>query len=73
MGLNWYPQTTLFLGLPCTTWGFMAIILAVAFSIILGLRLGNLHGKYFVSGAFLIITIFMFAYFGSGAFIYSQF
>lgn len=61
MGLNWNPQTTPFLGLPCSTWGSLAIVLATVFGILLGLRLAHVHGKYSLVGAFLIITVFTFS------------
>lgn len=61
MGLNWYPQTTYFMGLEAKTWGFLAIVLAAGLSILLGLRLGNLHQKYAVMGAFLITTVFTYS------------
>ena len=61
VGLNWNPQTTIFCGMPCSTWGFIAIVLGSAFTIVLGLRLGNLHGKYYVAASFLIITVFTFS------------
>ncbi|MBR3470648.1 MAG: phospholipid carrier-dependent glycosyltransferase [Lachnospiraceae bacterium] len=61
MGLNWYPQDTKFCGVPCNTWGFTAIVLATAVSIILGLRLKTLRGKYAVVGSFLIISVFTFS------------
>ncbi len=61
IGLNWYPQTTMVGPLPCSTWGFIAIVLAASFAIILGLRLGTLYGKHYVVAAFLIITVFTFS------------
>ena len=61
IGLNWYSQTTMLGTLSCQSWGTIAIILATAFSIILGIRLKNLHEKYFVVSAFLIATIFTFS------------
>ena len=61
IGLNWYPQETLFCGMPCSSWGTIAIILAAAFALILGLRLGNLNEKYFVVASFLILTVFTFS------------
>ena len=61
VGLNWRSQDTIFCGMPCTAWGFIAIVLAASFAVILGLRLGNLYGKYFVVGAFLIVTMFTFS------------
>ena len=61
VGLNWYPQTTKFMGIPCQTWGYVAIVLAASFSLILGLRLRTLTQKYFITGAFLILTVFTFS------------
>lgn len=61
VGLNWYSQETLFLGLPCQTWGFIAIVLAASFALVLGLRLRTLTQKYFITGAFLILTVFTFS------------
>lgn len=61
VGLNWYPQTTAFMGMPASTWGFIAIVLAASLSIVLGIRLGNLHQKYTLVSAFLIITVFTFS------------
>ena len=61
VGLNWVSQTTMFCGFPCKTWSYIAIVLATAFSIILGLRLGTISGKFFDVAAFLILTVFTFA------------
>ena len=61
VGLNWHKQDTIFCGMPASTWGFIAIVLAATFAVILGLRLGNLHGKYSIVAAFLIITVFSFS------------
>ncbi|MBO4748727.1 MAG: phospholipid carrier-dependent glycosyltransferase [Lachnospiraceae bacterium] len=61
VGLNWYPQETVFCGLPAKTWGFIAIVLAASFALILGLRLKSLRGKYAIVGSFLIITVFTFS------------
>jgi Gpi18-like mannosyltransferase len=61
MGLNWRPQDTNFFALPCSTWGFIAIVLVTCFSLILGFRLKALRGKYAFIGSFLIITVFTFS------------
>ncbi|MBP5281824.1 MAG: phospholipid carrier-dependent glycosyltransferase [Lachnospiraceae bacterium] len=61
VGMNWHKQDTIFCGMPCSTWGFIAIVLAASFAVILGVKLGNLHGKYFVVAAFLILTVFTFS------------
>lgn len=61
VGYNWISQTKIFCGLPCNTWSFIAIVLATAFSLILGLRLGTISGKFFDVAAFLILTVFTFA------------
>lgn len=61
VGLNWHPQTTVFMSMEAKTWGFVFIVLAASLSIVLGLRLGNLHQKHAVMGAFLIITMFTYS------------
>jgi len=61
VGLNWHYQSTVFMGMPASTWGFIAIVLAAGLSIVLGLRLGNIHQKHALVGAFLIITVFTFS------------
>lgn len=61
VGLNWHQQSTVFMGMPASTWGYVAIILAASLSIVLGLRLGNLHQKHAIVGIFLITTVFTFS------------
>ena len=61
IGFNWKPQTTVLGALPCSSWGFIAIVLATLFSLILGIRLKTLHEKYFVVSSFLSITVFTFS------------
>ena len=61
VGYNWLSQTKVFCGFPCDTWSFIAIVLATAFAIILGLRLGTISGKFYNVAAFLILTVFTFA------------
>lgn len=61
MGLNWYPQETVFCGLPCFVWGYIAIGLATLFSVVLWIRLRALSEKTFIVGSFLILTVFTFS------------
>ncbi len=61
IGLNWYPQDTVFLGMPCTSWGFLAIVLAVLFCLLIGYRFRRVSGRYPLMGAFLILTVFTFS------------
>ena len=61
MGLNWASQTTIFMGMTAKAWGTIFIVLAAGISILLGLKLGNLHQKHAVIGAFLIITVFTYS------------
>ena len=61
VGLNWYSQNVVFLGLPCTVWGTMAIVLAAVICILIGLHFKDLPEKYALAGAFLILTVFCFS------------
>lgn len=61
IGLNWYSQDTVFLGMSCSSWGFLAIALAVLFCMLIGYRFRRVSGRYPLMGAFLILTIFTFS------------
>lgn len=60
-GLNWVSQDNTFLGLPYRMWGWGAIFIAVAATILLGLRSRRDTEKYPFLGAFLLIIIFVFS------------
>ncbi|MCI8528832.1 MAG: phospholipid carrier-dependent glycosyltransferase [Lachnospiraceae bacterium] len=60
-GLNWISQDNLFLGLPCRIWGWSAIVIAIAVTLLLGLRNRKDSEKYPFLGAFLMLTIFVFS------------
>ncbi len=61
IGLNWYPQETTILGIPCTVFGSIAIICAAIFSLFIGIKMKRSRGRFSFMGAFLIITVFTFS------------
>lgn len=60
-GLSWTPQDTRFLFLSCETWGIIVILLIVLISLIIGLKCKEDNVCYFLTGAFIIITMFVFS------------
>lgn len=60
-GLNWASQDTLFLGIGCKFWGYLVILLIVAVSFVIGWRNSKDNTKYFLIGAFIILTMFLFS------------
>ena len=58
IGKNWVSQDTVFLGLPCKTWGSAAIVLTVIFVSIMFFKSQNSKSRYAFVGAFTIIMVF---------------
>ena len=61
LGMNWVSQDTVFLFLPCRTWGSIAIVLIVLFTFLIALRCRKEPSRYFCLGAFIILTMFLFS------------
>lgn len=61
MGLNWTGQDGYLIGITYKTWGMMAIVLTVVFSIIISLRCKKSPSKYYFIGAFIVTCVFMFS------------
>ena len=61
LGFNWISQDTVFLFLPCKTWGTIAILLIVLFTFVIALRCRKEPSRYFCLGAFIILTMFLFS------------
>ncbi len=61
MGLNWAGQDGYLIGITYKTWGMMAIVLTVVFSIIISLRSKKSPSKYYFIGAFIVTCVFMFS------------
>ena len=61
LGMNWVDQNTIFLFLPCRTWGSIAIVLIVLFTFLIALRCRKEPSRYFCLGAFIILTMFLFS------------
>ncbi len=61
MGLNWAGQDGYLIGITYKTWGMMAIVLTVVFSIIISLRCKKSPSKYYFIGAFIVTCVFMFS------------
>lgn len=61
LGRNWIDQNTLFLFLPCKTWGTIAILLIVLFTFLIAMRCRKEPSRYFCLGAFIILTMFVFS------------
>ncbi len=60
-GLNWVDQNTIFLFLPCKTWGMIAIVLIVLFTFLIAMRCRKEPSRYFCLSAFIILTMFLFS------------
>ncbi len=60
-GLNWAPQTGVFLGIAYKTWGTMAIIATVIASAWIHYRAKNNPSKYYFTGAFIVTSVFLFS------------
>ncbi len=61
MGLNWTGQDGYLIGITYKTWGMIAIVLTVVFSIIISLRCKKSPSKYYFIGAFIVTCVFMFS------------
>ena len=61
LGLNWVDQNTIFLFLPCKTWGMIAIVLIVLFTFLIAMRCRKEPSRYFCLSAFIILTMFLFS------------
>ncbi len=60
-GLNWIPQEQKLLFLSYEHWGTIIIVLIVLFSAILFFKAKKSADRYFISAAFLIISMFLFS------------
>lgn len=58
-GLNWAPQTGLFLGITYKTWGTVAIIATVLAAAWIHFRAKNNPSKYYFTGAFIVTSMFL--------------
>ena len=61
LGMNWIDQNTIFLFLPCKTWGTIVILLIVLFTFLIAARCRKEPSRYFCLGAFIILTMFLFS------------
>jgi len=61
LGLNWVSQDSTVLFFNVKTWGMIAILLTVFFTFLLNLRLNKNPHKYFLLGAFIILSVFTFS------------
>lgn len=61
LGMNWIDQNTVFLFLPCKTWGTIVILLIVLFTFVIAMRCRKEPSRYFCLGAFIILTMFLFS------------
>ena len=61
VGMNGIDQSTGFLFLPARVWGSLAILLIIVFSFIIAKRSQNASYKYYMIGAFSILTMFTFS------------
>lgn len=61
LGLSWTSQDTPFLFLSCKTWGIIVILLIVLISFIIGVKSKEDNTCYFLIGAFIIVTMFVFS------------
>lgn len=61
LGMNWVDQNTVFLFLPCKTWGTIAILLIVLFTFFIAMRCRKEPSRYFCLSAFIILTMFLFS------------
>ena len=61
LGMNWVDQNTVFLFLPCKTWGTIAILLIVLFTFLIVMRCRKEPSRYFCLSAFIILTMFLFS------------
>ncbi len=61
LGLNWISQENTFLFFSYRTWGMIVILLIVLFTFVIGLRCKDDNTKYFLLGAFVILTMFVFS------------
>ena len=61
LGMNWIDQNTVFLFLPCKTWGAIAILLIVLFTFLIAMRCRKEPSRYFCLSAFIILTMFLFS------------
>lgn len=60
-GLNWVSQNNTFMGVPYYLYGYIAIALAVAATLVLGIRNRHNQKKYPALSALLFVSIFMFS------------
>lgn len=60
-GLNWAPQTGVFLGITYKTWGTVAIIATVLVSAWIHYRAKNNPSRYYFTGAFIVTSVFLFS------------
>lgn len=61
LGLNWHTQEDTFLSITYNTWGTIAIVLLVAAAFAISMRAGKADGKYYVTAAFIMSTMFLFS------------
>lgn len=61
LGMNWVDQNTVFLFLPCKTWGTIVILLIVLFTFLIAMRCRKEPSRYFCLSAFIILTMFLFS------------
>ena len=61
LGMNWIDQNTVFLFLPCKTWGTIVIVLIVLFTFLIAMRCRKEPSRYFCLSAFIILTMFLFS------------
>ena len=58
--MNWVDQNTIFLFLPCKTWGTIVIPADRTFTFLIAVRCRKEPSRYFCLGAFIILTMFLF-------------
>lgn len=58
-GLNWSPQTGVFLGITYKNWGTIAIIATVIAAAWIHFRAKNNPSKYYFTGAFIVTSVFL--------------
>ncbi len=59
LGKNWTPQSDTFIFMPYKVWGTLFIILTVAVSAYYCMRNKEKESKYYLTGAFIVTTVFM--------------
>lgn len=61
LGFNWHNQNDYFMFLPFKTWGTVFILLTVAVSAWFCIRNRESESKYYLTGAFIVTSVFMLA------------